>query len=233
MKNQTTMALQKIVQERRTGKIDDLAKAVFGTTVVVRLKNYTEKANMQFSKKLLAGFTQTQALNYLKAYLIDYFKKDVREIVDVLLIRGKWSAPVLSQQLSDAYHALLEVSDQLLAFDDSVADDAEVGQKLRNVLAKADRDKEALKYLRQLLKETNDKALALINRAAINLVAVGRHLKSLIDDTQKQHHELLMNWKEVETQFASPMKDQMVETYKKIYFMVQLLQFFVKEEKEA
>ncbi|MBN2875377.1 MAG: hypothetical protein JXM71_09815 [Spirochaetales bacterium] len=233
MKNQTTMTLQKIAQERRNSKIDDLAKAVFGTSIVLRLKNYTEKANIQFSKKMLGGYTQTQALNYLKAYLIDFFKKDIRELADVLLIRGQWSAAVQSQQLSDGYHALLEVSEQIIQFDDSLADDGELGIKLRNSLMKADRDKEAIKFVRQQLKDVNDKALGLVNRAAINLITVGRHLKSLIDDLSKPHHEVLLNWKEVENASAIPMKDAMVGAYKKIYYMVQLLQFYVKEDSSA
>ncbi|MCK7517885.1 MAG: hypothetical protein MZV64_09340 [Ignavibacteriales bacterium] len=53
-----------------------------------RMKNYTEKANVVFAKRMLGGFTQTVALNYLRAFLIDFFKKDVRELVDLLIIRG-------------------------------------------------------------------------------------------------------------------------------------------------
>ena len=55
MKNQTTMTLQKIAQERRNSRIDELAKTVFGTTIVLRLKNYTEKSNVVFAKKMLGG----------------------------------------------------------------------------------------------------------------------------------------------------------------------------------
>lgn len=229
LKNQTAMTLQKIAQERRNSKIEELAKAVFGTAIVLRLKNYTDKANAAYAKRMLGGYTQTAALNYLKAYLIDYFKKDIREIVDVLLIRGQWSTSVQSQQLSDAYHGLLEVSETIILFDDSLGDDGELGAKLRNVLGKADRDKDALKYLRQILKDTNDKALALVNKAAINLITIGRHLKSLIEDISKPRHELILNWKEVENASAVPMKEIMTESYKKIYYMVQLLQYYVKE----
>ncbi|PKL07925.1 MAG: hypothetical protein CVV51_11620 [Spirochaetae bacterium HGW-Spirochaetae-7] len=230
MKNQTTMTLQKIAQGRRNSKIDDLSKAVFGTTVVLRLKNYTDKANTVFAKKMLGGFTQTQALNYLKAYLIDYFKKDIRELVDILLIRGQWSTNVQSQQISDGYHALLEVSEQIIEFDDDLADDGDVGIKLRNAMLKSDRDKDSIKYLRQALKDVNDKALSLVNKSALNLITVGRHLKALIEDLVKPHHELLLNWKEVENAATIPMKEAMTESYKKIYYMVQLLQFYVKED---
>ncbi len=232
LKNQSAMLVQKISQERRNSKIDELAKAVFGTTVVVRMKNYTEKANLAFGKKMLGGFTQTNALNYLKAYLIDYFKKDVREIVDILLIRGQWSTNILSQQISDGYHALLEVSDGIIQFDEALGDDGDTGTRIRTTLAKSERDKDQLKYLRQLLTDSNDRALALVNKAALNLIGVGRHMKSLIDDLGKPRHEILLNWKEVENACAQPLKPTLTEIYKKIYYMVQLLQYYVKADKE-
>jgi hypothetical protein len=230
LKTQIETIIQKILQERRNSKIDEIANQIFGTTVVLRMKNYTEKANVVFAKKMLGGYTQAQAMNYLKAYLMDYFKKDIRELVDLLIIRGQWTANLQSQQLSDCYHAILEVSDRILQFDEELGDDGEVGNRIRMALAKADRDKEALKYLRGSLKETNDKATAMVSRAAMNLIGIGRQIKALIEDLSKPHHEILINWKEVENQSSRPLKGWLVDTYKKIYYVVQLLQFFVKNE---
>jgi hypothetical protein len=230
LKTQIETIMQKIIQERRNSKIDEIANQVFGTTVILRMKNYTEKANVVFAKKMLGGYTQAQAMNYLKAYLMDYFKKDIRELVDLLIIRGQWTANLQSQQLSDCYHALLDVSDKILQFDEELADEGELGTRMRSALAKADRDKDAMKYLRGALKETNDKATAMISRAAVALIGVGRQLKNLIEDLQKPHHEILINWKEVESQSQRPFKPWLVDTYKKIYFIVQLLQYFVKSD---
>jgi hypothetical protein len=230
LKTQIETILQKIAQERRNSRIDEVASQVFGTSVVLRMKNYTERANVVFAKKMLGGYTQPQAMNYLKAYLMDYFKKDVRELVDLLIIRGQWTATLQSQQLSDCYHAILEVSERILAFDEELADEGEQGSRFRAALAKADRDKDAMKYLRTTLKEVNDKATAMISRAAVNLIGIGRQLKGLIEDLQKPRHELLLNWKEVEVQSPRPFKPWIVETYKRIYYMVQLLQYFAKSE---
>lgn len=229
LRAQVETLIQRILQERRNSKIDEVAKQVFGTSVVVRMKNYTDKANVVFAKKMLGGYTQTQAVNYLKAYLIDYFKKEIRELVDLFLIRGKWTMAIQSQQLSDAYHALLQVADEILQFDDSLADDADQGQRIRIALAKADRDKEQMKYVRQLLKQSNDKALALVNTAAVNLIALGRHFKGLIEDFDRPTHETLINWKEIEGASERSVKERLVADYKRIYYMVQLLQYFAKE----
>jgi len=232
LKTQVETILQRIAAERRNAKIDEVAINIFGTTVVLRMKNYTEKANVVFAKKMLGGYIHATALNYLKAYLIDYFKKDIREIADLLLIRGKWTANIQSQQLSDAYHALLEVSDQILRFDDSLADEGELGARLRSALIKSDRDKEQVKYLRTMLKDTNDKAAALVTKSAVNLITVGKHIKSLIEDHGRPHHELILNWKELEGASSRPINEWLVEIYKKIFYMVQLLQFFAKNSAE-
>ncbi len=230
LKTQVETIVQRILQERRNSKIDEIANAIFGTTVVLRLKNYTEKANVVFAKKMLGGYTQATAMNYLKAYLMDYFKKDIRELVDLLIVRGQWTTNLQSQQLSDCYHAILDVSDRIIAFDDDLADESDIGTRIRSSLAKADRDKDAMKYLRAALKDVNDRATGMIGKAAVNLIGVGRQLKALIDDQARPHHELLINWKEVENQAPRPLKAWLVETYKKIYYIVQLLQFFVKSE---
>jgi hypothetical protein len=230
LKAQVETLIHRVNAERRNAKIDEVAVQVFGTSIVVRMKNYTEKANVVFAKKMLGGYTQVTALNYLKAYLIDYFKKDIREIVDILLIRGKWTTGVQSQQLSDAYHALMEVSTTLLAFDDSVAEDTGIGAKLKQALAKSDRHKEQLKYLRTLLKDVNDQATALATKALVNLIQIGRQFKSLLEDQGKVgRHEQIMNWKEIENIGDVSLKEHMTDAYKKIYYIVQLLQNFVKK----
>ena len=231
MRTQVETLIHKISAEKRNAKIDEVANQIFGTSVVVRMKYYAEKANVVFAKKMLGGYTQVQSLNYLKAYLMDHFKKDIREIVDLLLIRGKWSTTVQSQQLSDSYHALLEVSSDILTFDESLGDDTDFGTRIRSALAKSDRDKEQLKYLRTMLKDANDKAAALVTKSAVNLIQLGRQLKFLIEDQAKTgRHVVIMNWKEIEGASSGDIKTQLVESYKKIYYMVQLLQNFVKKE---
>jgi hypothetical protein len=231
LKAQIETLLQRINAEKRNAKIDEIANNVFGTTVVVRMKNYTEKANVVFAKKMLGGYTQVPALNYLKAYLMDFFKKDIREIVDILLIKGKWTTSVQSQQLSDSYHALLEVSTDILTFDESLADEGELGSRLRASVLKSDRDKEQTKYLRTMLKDVNDRAAGLVTKSAVNLIQIGRHLKALVEDQAKVgHHEMLLNWREIENAGSKPLRVLLVDVYKKIYWMVQLLQHFVKKD---
>ncbi|MCG8481115.1 MAG: cytochrome P450, partial [Spirochaetales bacterium] len=165
MRNSVERTLQKIADERRNNKIEQLVKQVFGTTVVTRTKHYTTNANVMFQKIDAAGFLYIDALNYLKAYLLDFFKKDVRDVVqDILIVRGKWTTQIQSQQISDAYHGVLSVSEQIIKIDDNLAEEGELGQKLRRAMGRVvDRDPSTHKLIRDLLEQINGDVLRLIN----------------------------------------------------------------------
>ncbi len=231
IKTQTEAAIQTILSERRSQKVEQLCKAVFGNVAVSRTKNYTEKANVTFEKRLVAGFTRTEPLNYLKAFLLDFFKRDIREIHDLLIIRGTWSNSILSQQFSEAFHQTMSVADNIVRFDDSLADEGELGVKLRKAMGRiVDRDPASSKLLRTQLDEVNRMAQHMINEAAQNLIVIAKNLKSILDDYEANEHELLRNWKEIEGISEEPIKGRIVVIYKKIYYFVQLMQMFVKSQ---
>ncbi|MCF7928813.1 MAG: DUF5312 domain-containing protein [Spirochaetales bacterium] len=229
LKTQTEMTLQKLVKEKKNKKIDQLAHQVFGTTAISRMKNYTDKMNLTFAKRLLGGYTYVVPLNYLKAFLIDYLKKDIRELVNTLIVRGQWSTNVVSNQLSEAFHRLMELSEELVKFDDSLAEDGELGIKLKRFMAKSDKDKSQLNRTRLVLKEVNDSAAGMINESAQNLITMGKSLKTVLEDYKQEHHELIMNWKEVEGAYEKPVDQYISEVYKKIYYFIQLLQMYMKK----
>jgi hypothetical protein len=158
---------------------------------------------------------------------MDFFKKDLHELIDHLIIRGQWTANLESQQLSESYHTILDIYAKIVEFDDELADEGEIGTRMRSAMAKVERDKEAVKYLRGALKDANDKATTIISRGAVNLIGLGRQLKSIIDDYVKPRHEIIINWKDVENLSPRAFKPWIVDTYMKIYYIVQLLQYFV------
>jgi DNA-binding transcriptional ArsR family regulator len=221
-------AINKIEHDKRSAQIEQLAKTIFGSATVDRMINYIDKNNEQFYKKNFEGYTRIAALNYLKAYLLDYFKKEIRELCDLLLVRGQWSNIALSQSMSNAYHEVMGLSEQLTVFDDSLSDKGEHGSRLRQALLKVDRDKGQNKYIKSILNGVNNTAQRLINTASTNLVTIGRNFKNLLEDMQKRPAELIMNWRELETaaDFGMPLAKCITEDYKRMYFFVQLLQFF-------
>ncbi len=229
-KAEAEQVLKRIADERKNSKIEQLVQKVFGTTAVARARNYTEKANLLITKRNETGFLHTAAYNYLKAYLIDLFKRDVREVAqDILIVRGKWTTNVHSQQLSDAYHAMLSVSQQVVAFDDGLADEGDTGQRLRKAMSRViARDPSSGRPLREVLNEVNGQALNMINEAAQNLIVIGKIFKQLIEDVDRKDHEMIINWKELNAMVEEEIKTEMSTIYRQMYYMVQLLQVYVK-----
>ena len=190
------------------------------------MKNYNEQKNAIFKKKMMGGFIHTTPLNYVKAFLIDYNKKTIRDVVDLLIVKGKWTTNILSQQLSDSFQQLVEITDNLLVFDESLADDTTEGTKLKNMAIRADRDKKSARVLRQVLKETNDMAKKIMYDAAQALIILAKNLKALLDDYSKQPHELIINWKEIDTHTDNTIKERIINIYKNIYYFIKLMQIY-------
>jgi hypothetical protein len=224
IKGQAELTAQKLVQSRRSEKLEQLTRAVFGTAAISRLSNYSEKANMTFSKKMLGGFTHIATLNFLKAFLLDYFKKTIREIVDLLLIKGKWANNQPSQTISEAYHQLLKISEAITRFDEALAEDGDLGRKMKNVVMKADRDKKAITNLRTLLQEVNEQAGAYLSESVQHFVAIAKILKLVYEDYSKPHPELIINWRELKSMTDKDIKALVASVYKQIYNFVQLIQ---------
>jgi len=231
IKTQTELLIQKILQEKKNQQIDQLVHKIFGNTPLLRMRYYTDKANTTFSKKMVSGFTLTEPANYLKAFMLDYVKKDIRELRDLLIVRGKWATNLLSQQLSESFHTLVELSEDLVKFDDACGDEGEYGTKIRKVINRVERDQGAMKTLRDTIRVINERMAKILTESGRQLIVFGKNLKNLIEDYDKSpQSEILINWKEVDQAAEGKVRERMVEVYKKVYTFIQLLQLFVKDE---
>jgi hypothetical protein len=225
----TENLLTKLKTEKRTNKKNQLVQAIFGTTGISRTKYYTQKGHITYSKKGLPGFNYVEPVNYLKAFLLDYYKRDIRELVNLLLVKGEWSSQALSQPFSDSFHQLMSFSENINQFDEELADDAEKGSKLKTLMYRSERDVNATNLMSQLLNDVNSRALELINGAGTHMIVVGKNIKSCMEDQAKPKHDLLFNWKALENSSEKDLRTWMSEVYKMIYYFIQLLQFFTKK----
>ena len=129
---------------------------------------------------MLGGYTQTQGMNYLKGYLIDYFKRDVREIVDILIIRGQWTTNLQMQQLSDVYHGLLEMPrTRSSSSTRALSDEGELGSRIKSALMPRATGTRSRSSTCATSSRTPMRRPGLSSpRSGVALIAIGRHLKS-------------------------------------------------------
>ena len=99
---ETTAA--KVARGKRNDKLEELARAVFGSGAVSKLTHYSENSNPEFTQKMLGGFQYVAALNYLRAFLVDYLPKSVGRSWTCSLSRA--SGPIASRPSKCPRHSI-------------------------------------------------------------------------------------------------------------------------------
>jgi gas vesicle protein len=59
--------------------------------------------------------------------------------------------------------------------------------------------------------------------ASGQLSAIEKHLKNLVDDVQKKHPEMIVNWRELNSVSKKPLLQEMAENQRKIHCFIQLM----------
>lgn len=218
--------LSKIGSQQKENKANQICSQIFGNTEFQTLHYYVSSVNDSFTKKDLNIFEYTEPLNYLKAFLLEYLKKDIREYFDVVVVRGQWDA-TLAAPMSNAYQELLKISDEITEFDSSLAEDGSSGLKIKNLLPKTAHDPGAENIINRVVSDANEQARSYLITAAQDFIAIGKTVKQLIEDFSKPKPEIVQNWHELERYLDHPMRDFSVGIYKKIYLFVQLMQQYL------
>jgi hypothetical protein len=215
--------IQKINNTKKNSQISALTKQIFEATDLVRLDHYTVQLGEPFRKKRLEYYVYAEGLNYLQAFLDDYVEKEIKELCDILLIRGQWTNNTMAREMSEALHRIAEASNGIAKIDEILSEDGPDGSRLRAGMLRVDRDPTQIRYLNGIVSKNNDQALEIINQAAQDLIIIGKHMKNLIEDLQKKHPELMINWKELTLVSKDPLGPRMVADFKRINYFIQLM----------
>jgi len=232
LKSTAERTLNSIRSEKRTSQIEMILKNIFGTTAISRTQYYTSKENLNFQKKNLTGYTHVEPINYLKAFYLDFYKSKIRQMVDTLLIQGQWTTNVQSQQFSDNYHQLMNCADDVVRFDNELAEDGNMGVRIRRLFrAVTTQDRVALNSLQEAINQVNAEAQEIIMVSANNFISLGKTFKQLIEDLKRgDRGQIIINWRELDTRSDHHLGAEMTEVYKNIYYLIQLLQFYIKKD---
>ncbi|MDR2052751.1 MAG: DUF5312 family protein [Treponema sp.] len=219
--------IDSIAVNQRDARISSLATVIFGAPDVTRLSYYTLKENEIYRRNNLDGFIYAAGLNYLYAFMTDYVYRELLELCDILLVRGQWTAIALSREMSEGYHNLKDYNEKIEAFDDDLSESGKDGSRLRTALLRVDRDQSQFRYINSITAGLNERAMELINNANQSLSVVGKHLRNLSEDLQKNPHDLVINWKELNLVSKSPLPQRMEDAVTRIGYITQLLQIIM------
>jgi hypothetical protein len=214
------------LHSQRRDRINALAGKLFGDPGVRRLQSYTEGENEAFTRIGLDGFAYTQSLNYLKAFLIDFFRQDMQDVCELLLIRGHWGSFEQSQKMSETFHTLLDNTDRLLALEESLGEDGETGARLRSFLLKSARNQSPSQQLSSVLQRINDDVWDLLSSTAGALFLLGRQFKDILWDAKKEGM-YISNFRELQKETEPPLTQRLIICYKRIYAYLKLQQLII------
>jgi len=215
--------IARINNAKKNSQISALLKQIFETSELIRLENYTPHMGEVYHKRKLEFFRFSEGLNYYKAFLDEYVEKEIKELCDILLIRGQWTNNTMSMEMSTALHQLLDQQQDIADIDTVMSEDGADGSRLRAALLRIDRDPTQARYINSIIAKNNEQALSIINEAAQSLIVIGKQLKNLIEDIQKKHPELLINWRELNLASKEPIAQRMLGEFKRINYFVQLM----------
>jgi hypothetical protein len=190
--------ITRIAAGQWVSQIGKLSREIFGNMVVNPLKYYNEKLAELFTAKGFEGFTHTEALNYLMAFLQQVFAKDIQDFCDLLVIRAQWVNVSMSQALSSGWDAIQNLVKRLDDFDNSLSNDGINGSQLIGALARLDRDRSQSRTIRELLNEIDNEAMAILLQAADSLAGIARIAAAAQSDYLQNPHMLILNWREIE-----------------------------------
>ena len=219
--------LRKIQDKLKSTRVESLLIQIFGTDNVPSLHNYIPSNGQIYAQKGLGGFEYSQPLSYLKQFLLNYTKKEIRELNDILVIRGEWSNSALSKPLSESFHDLMDISSNLIAFDDKLAESSDYGTRLKTFLPRTERDRDARNIVGNILTEVNDTAATFLLGAINDYITFAKNLKMCLEDFVKSpRSELILNWRDLDRFAEGQLRQRCIEVYKKIFAFVTLLQQF-------
>ncbi|GBU29073.1 hypothetical protein R84B8_02637 [Treponema sp. R8-4-B8] len=215
--------ITRINNAKKASQISALTKQVFESSDLNRMENYTVPLSEIYKRKNVDYYQYAEGLNYLKALMDDYISKEIKELCDILLIRGQWTNNALAREMSDAFHRVEDTASSITDLDVVLSEDGADGSRLRAAMLRIDRDPTQARYINSIVGKVNTEAYDIINEAVQGLIIVGKQLKNLIEDVEKKHPELLVNWREINLASKEPIHQRMINTFKKINYFIQLM----------
>lgn len=225
--------LTNIKKELNADVVIALVKKIFMTDQPYSAAKYYTVNNPLFAHTQLAHFVHGTAFSYLKSFLFEYFKTEVRDISDLFLVRAIWNNPEYVKEYSESYHELFALAEAVHSFDENLKEGNPLAMKIKASLAREARDPSAHNFVIRKVNELNTEAYRSILSAARELLVIGKTFRRIIEDYDKPQRDLLANWGELEANTDRPLREWLVEVYTKIGNFIKLEQILTAKNKAS
>lgn len=207
-----------------------LLMEIFQTTIILRLKNYSEKINdFLHQRGVMQSLKYVEPMNYIKAFLLDICKGMIKPRIDYLIIKGEWASSDLSSKNSELLEKINALTQRVVDFDELCSENGKFGKELRKMSGVLKHDKNARQVITRSMMNIEVEAEKIIYEMNQLLILIGNDIKKLLTDYKSKAPKMIINFHRIKWDFASDFNQDMVQLYKKIANMVTLLRKYVKE----
>lgn len=216
--------VQNSIKSIKKDKVNRLLIDIFQTTVILRMKHYTQKIDESLkSRGFQNGFKYIEPMNYLKAFLLDICKGEIKSRVDNLIIKGTWDTNLHSSEFSSILDGFTKLSDKIIEFDNRCSEDDHYGRELRRLMVAIKHDSRAKLLLAKIIDKIDASANNLINDGILLFIKSGNMIKSLLEDHGLKNPKMIINFHHIKWDYSKDFRTDMMEIYKKISNVVTLL----------
>lgn len=226
-------SIDKTLKEIKKEKIDALLLNIFQKTTIIRLKNYNEKLNDYLIKKGTMGLQYIEPLNYLKAFILDYCKGEIKSRIDELLIKGTWCTNTESSSYSSLLDHFNKISDMILEFDNSLSEDESYGKSIKKLTLSIKHDNLALSNLKKLIINIDNEAYSILVESIKILTYTANKLKLLIDDYNSKTPKIIIDFNKIKWSFSEDPGAELTRLYTKVVNFIALLKYFMKPQEAS
>ncbi|WP_182117245.1 hypothetical protein [Borrelia sp. A-FGy1] len=195
--------IEKIKVFQKNSKSKVLAEKLFPSGTLLHLDNYNEGMSVKITSKIMntPGYIYCELLGYLKTYVINFVKRDLNDMINILIIKGQWKDMEISRDMSNDMHSLINAYSSLVDFDNNLGDQGNYGNRIKALLHRISvGDKSSEKLLLSIVADINKKASILLNEYYSIIYSMEQRLKDCLEDYAKpsSERELIYNWKELD-----------------------------------
>jgi len=167
-------------------------------------------------------------MNYMKAFMLDYVKKDLMRIVNFLVVKAEWKTNLFSKEMSDALEELIAVSDRILEFDQSLAADEDIGAKMNTFLKRMTSDPRYKGEVKKLLHEINSQVIVMAQDTYRNLTKIAQKLAELLPEfVEPPKMGIIINPAFVKSSYGNDIEAEIKTIYKQIYYFLSLIKLML------
>ncbi len=221
--------IQNVINIINKEKVNAILLDIFGTSNIIRLKNYTARLDdMITSRGLAESFKYIEPMNFLKAFLLDICKGEIKPRVDMLIIKGTWVTNEESTEYSELLESFNKITEKVLEFDNKCADDDIYGREVRKVMVVVKQD--------QKINVAN-RAVNMIDSAALDIIVESvsifsnlvNKLNILLDDYTQKPPRIVTNFHKIKWEFPEEFDVEFNTYLKKTASFLTVMKVYAKD----